>query len=368
MSRLFCRLLLCVSLVLGLACLAQDNVTLNYRGRLQVEGAPFSGTGAFMFALENTNGEIFWTSGDFPFASATNNPPNAISLPVRDGNYSVRLGAAGSGMPPLKISDLKRTKNPRLVIWFSDSRHGWQRAGDDVPLDDVMASLDEINQRPITRAQADQILGELHSIRTLLEQKNTAQAAPAAPAPPSYATVAMTGASLGQKDAPVVMVEFTDFQCPFCKRFHDTVFPDLVKKYVDTGKLRIVSRNLPLPFHQNAQPAALAAACANQQGKFWPMRERLFAKNDSLTTSNILGAAEGASLDLAKFKTCWEGKEFEAAVKKDSDEAGSVGITGTPSFVVGKPNGDKLHGVIVVGAQPLATFEAEIDKLLPPVK
>jgi protein-disulfide isomerase len=161
------------------------------------------------------------------------------------------------------------------------------------------------------------------------------------------------------------MVEFTDFQCPFCKRFHDTVFPDLVKKYVDSGQLRIVSRNLPLPFHQNAKPAALAALCANQQEKYWPMRERLFAKNSELTTSNILGAAEGASLDLAKFKSCWDAKVFDSVLKKDNDDAGTAGITGTPSFVVGKPNGDKMSGDIIVGAQPLPTFEAEIDKLLP---
>jgi protein-disulfide isomerase len=325
-----------------------------------------------MFALESKSGEIFWSSGDFPFAGAATNPTNALKITVKNGDYSARLGASGSGMPPLKLAELRRMQNARLSIWFSDGQHGWQRAGEDVPLDDLMASLDEANRRPINGAQAGAILQELHNIRSLLEQQNRgAQPAPQAvqaPPAPSFATVSLSGPSLGQSNAPLVLVEFTDFQCPFCKRFHEGVFPELVRKYVDAGKLRIVSRNLPLPFHQNAEPAAQAALCANQQEKYWPMREKLFAKSPDLTSNNIMTAAGDVSLDLARFKICWEAKTFDPAVKKDSKEADAAGITGTPSFVLGKPNGDKLSGLIIVGAQPLAEFEVEIDKLLPPVK
>jgi protein-disulfide isomerase len=219
----------------------------------------------------------------------------------------------------------------------------------------------------MTTAQGDALLQELRSLRGVLLPP--VQAAPApAPAPPALATVTLSGPALGRTNAPLVLVEFTDFQCPFCKRFHDEVFPQLVRKYVESGQLRIFSRSLPLPFHPNAEPAAQAALCAGEQDKYWAMREKLFATSEDLAATNIVRAAAGAGLELAKFQSCWGGKLFEAAVKNDAKEAGSVGITGTPSFVLGKPQGDKLTGVIIVGAQALPVFEAQIAELLPAPK
>ena len=341
---------------------AQDNLVLNYKGKLRAEGTAFSGAGHFMFALENKHGEIFWSSGDFPFAGSTNDPPNALTLPVQQGVYAVRLGDTAKGMPALSQAGLRRMENPRLKIWFNDSRHGWRRAGEDVPLDNLMASAADPGQRAITSAQADAILQELHQVRTLLEQQKAP--APQAPAAPTVATVKLEGPGIGRADAPLVLVEFTDYQCPFCKKFHESVLPELTKKFVDTGKLRVVSRNLPLSFHQNAEPAARAAFCAAQQDKYWPMREGLFARNADLSATNIFLAARAVSLDMAKFQTCFEGKTSEPGIKLDSQEASAAGITGTPSFVLGKPDGDKLKGLVIVGAQPLTTFEAEIQKLL----
>ena len=344
--------------------LAQDTVALNYKGRVQVEGSPFSGTGYFMFSLEGANGEIFWASGDFPFAGSTNIPANALRLPAQGGSYSVRLGQTGSGMPTLGLAGLQRLSHPRLKVWFNDSRHGWQRAGDDVPLDPLLASLAESGKRPISGNQAEAILQELRDLRSALAQPNRAAAPAPAPEPPAYGTVNLAGPVMGRADAPVVLVEFTDYQCPFCKKFHESIMPELVRQFVDTGKLRIISRNLPLPFHANAGPAALAAACANQQEKYWAMREKLFAHSSELTTANILLAATAAALDLPKFQACLDAKGFEAALKKDSQEAEAVGISGTPSFVVGKPEGDHVRGLIIVGTQPVNVFATEIQKLL----
>ena len=357
--------ILALAIVAGapLSGLAQENVVLNYRGKLLAAGAPFSGTGQFMFALENKSGEIFWSSGDFPFAGSTNNPSHAVALAVEQGAYGARLGDTALGMPALGLAELQRAGNPRLKIWFNDGRHGWQRAGEDVPLDNLMASVAEAAKRPISTAQADAILQELRQVHALLERP-AAPAPQPSPAPPAYATVSLSGPGIGSSNAPLVLVEFTDYQCPYCKRFHDTVLPELTRKFVETGKLRLVSRNLPLSFHPNAEPAARAALCAAQQDRYWPMREGLFARSTDLSVTNLFVAAQAVALDMVKFQNCFEGKAFEANLKQDGQDASAAGISGTPSFVLGKPEGGKLKGIVIVGAQPLAAFEAEIQKLL----
>jgi protein-disulfide isomerase len=337
---------------------AQDATTLRYEGRIKVAGKPYSGPGLFFFSVENSKGEIFWTSGDYPFRGSTNNPANAIKIPVTDGTYEVRLGSAMAGMPALNAQTLMNANGPRLKVWFNDGVHGWQPAGSEVPLDSVVETL-------AAKGESTAMLQELRAIRTLLERQNSQQRAPApAPAQPTTATVSLLGPSIGQTNAPLVLVEFTDYQCPFCKRFHEQTMPDLMRKYVDTGKLRIFSRNLPLSFHPNAEPAAQAALCAEQQDKFWPMRESLFAWNTNLTATNVLNAAMQAKLDLGQFTNCVAAKTFASRVQQDSQEAGAAGINGTPSFVLGKPQGGKLTGVIITGAQPLAEFDTQIRKLL----
>jgi protein-disulfide isomerase len=122
----------------------------------------------------------------------------------------------------------------------------------------------------ITKQQADEILNELRQIRELLE-KQTGAAPQQAGEQITKAKVSTEGAySIGSKDAPLTMVEFTDFQCPFCERFHTSTFADLKRDYIDTGKLRFVSRDLPLDFHPNAMQAAEAGRCAGEQGQYWP--------------------------------------------------------------------------------------------------
>src|SRR3989338_5451600 len=138
---------------------------------------------------------------------------------------------------------------------------------------------------PITKEQADAILKELQAIRQLLEQMQRQQAQPRPvqqpvqpPAPPAKVKVRSDGPYwLGKADAPVTVVEFTDYQCPFCRRFHQSAFEEIKKNYIDTGKVRFVSRDLPLDIHANAARAAHAARCAGEQGKFWEMRHLLIA-------------------------------------------------------------------------------------------
>jgi protein-disulfide isomerase len=259
---------------------------------------------------------------------------------------------------------LRRAVDPRLRIWFNDGTRGWQVAGDDVLLAPALGTSGTAATGTANNAQMEAVLRELKELRAKVE-KQQAVPAPQVPAEPKIVTVSLgSSPSLGKADAPLVLVEFTDFQCPFCKRFHETTMPELVKNYVETGKLRIVSRNLALSFHDKAEPAAQAALCAHQQKKFWAMREKLFGINTALTGTNILKAAEEVQMNMAAFRACVDGKSFAQQVAKDGEAATAAGISGTPTFVLGRQTGENVTGVLLVGARPYAAFEAEIKKML----
>jgi protein-disulfide isomerase len=224
-------------------------------------------------------------------------------------------------------------------------------------------------QAGISRDQADAILLELREIRKLLEnidQKGLAQAA-AQPRKPRTATVTIDPdrPAMGSADAPVTVVEFTDYQCPFCRRFTQSTFPLIQKQYIDTGKVRWVVRDLPLAFHANARKAGQSVHCANEQGKFWEMRDTLFKNSAKLGEEDLRKYAGDVGLDVSAFDSCLASDRHMTEIDQDSAEAKRVGITGTPTFVVGKSGGDKLSGTVVVGAQPLNAFKSAIDKLLP---
>ena len=339
---------------------------LNYSGRITVDGAKFSGKGFFVFSIHDTSGEILWASGDFPQAGATRNPVAAWQILVKDGIYEKRLGDTASGMPAIDTARVLAAKDPFLRVWFHDgSSRGWQIAGD-TPIKPALAANNSAAQAgsSISTAQADAILRELRDLRTLVQKQQPAPP-PAAPAPPRTVTVGLGDSpSLGQTTAPVVLVEFTDFQCPYCKRAHDGVLAGLKKKYVDAGKLRLVSRNLPLPFHPNAEPAALAALCAGEQGQFWAMRDRLFENTEALSRQDFLKAAEALKLDTQAFTACLDAKRPAPQIASDKQDAAAAGITGTPTFVIGRAAGDKVTGLLMIGAKSSAVFEAEIEKLL----
>jgi protein-disulfide isomerase len=214
----------------------------------------------------------------------------------------------------------------------------------------------------ITKEQGEQILEELRQIREILEK----QGRPAAAAGEPGGGISMNlegGPWLGSKDAPLTLVEFTDYQCSFCQRFHVATFPELKKKYIDTGKLRFSSRDLPLEFHSDAARAAEAARCAGDQSLFWEMRDRLILNAGKLSAADIRGYARALKLDPLQFQTCMDSGKFGAIVQKDVSTAESFGITGTPSFLLGKSTRDGVSGVILVGALPLDAFEAKLKEL-----
>jgi protein-disulfide isomerase len=223
----------------------------------------------------------------------------------------------------------------------------------------------------MTKDQADAILNELKAIhQLLLNQQNAAAAKPAATAPiPASDKVQMKLASgwysIGREDAPVTMVEFTDYQCPFCRKYHADTFAELKKNYIDTGKVRFISRDLPLDFHPYAQKAAEAARCAGDQNKFWELRDRMITNSADLSQDAILKMAKVDSLDMTTFRACLDADKHKAEIQKDAADASALGISGTPSFIIGKASKGTLDGDRVVGAVAASVFEAEFQKFRP---
>jgi len=156
--------------------------------------------------------------------------------------------------------------------------------------------------------------------------------------------------ALGAKDAPITIVEFTDFQCPFCKATEATL-KQLREKYGD--KIRLVHMDFPLPFHSHALDAAKAARCANEQGKFWQFHDALFANQGKLAPADLKATAKTLGMNSTKFDVCFDSAKYDAQIKADQAVGEKVGVDGTPAFFIdGRP---------LTGAQPAPKFEELID-------
>lgn len=223
----------------------------------------------------------------------------------------------------------------------------------------------------ITKEQGEAILKELKAIKKELaeiKKKQVSAGPPSRPARPTKAKVATLGNPiLGDLKAPVTIVEFTDYQCPFCRRFYQNAFKDIKKDYIDTGKVRFVLRDLPLPFHADARPSAQAAHCAGEQDKFWEMHNALF-DGKGLKRDHIMGHAGSLSLDIPAFTSCLDSDRYKKDMDLDVQDAGKASITGTPGFVIGKTTENVVDGTIISGAQPYASFKAQIENALKQAK
>jgi len=183
----------------------------------------------------------------------------------------------------------------------------------------------------------------------------------------STGTVGVTGRPmLGKNDAPVTIVEFSDYQCPFCRRYSLTVFPVLKRDYIDTGKVRYIFRDFPLTsIHQQAKKAHESAHCAGEFDKYWEMHDALFQNQKDLMVPSLKQYAAKLGLDSTIFEGCIDSGKYQADIQKDIDDGAAAGIRGTPSFFIGKSGtGDSITGTIVRGTQPLANFQKNIDQLL----
>jgi protein-disulfide isomerase len=213
----------------------------------------------------------------------------------------------------------------------------------------------------ITAQQADEMIKELRAIRMLLEKVTSPQPPPQ---PTTGRVTNLTGYMLGRPDAPLTMVEFTDLQCPFCREYAMTTFDAIKKNWIDTGKLRYISRDFPLDFHAQAQPAARAARCAGEQGKFWEMRLALMRNANLLTPAYIAKTANDLKLDAGAFTGCAASTKFDAQIQAETQEGLQLGIGGTPTFVIGRTTATSVEGPMLVGALPFAVFDAKLKELL----
>ena len=217
----------------------------------------------------------------------------------------------------------------------------------------------------LTRQQGDEILKELRQIRQLLERQQAKPGAQPQDEAPTKAKITDLSkvSMLGSKEAPFTIVEFTDYQCPFCQRFHVTAFPELKKAYIDTGKVRFYSKDMPLDFHPNAMRAAMAARCAGEQGKFWELRDTMGANPNSLDIEHIMNFAANLKLDTGALRACIDAGKYKDIVQNDVLEAMKIGANGTPTFIVGKSVGEGVDGELVIGAMPFQMFDSKLKEL-----
>jgi protein-disulfide isomerase len=190
-------------------------------------------------------------------------------------------------------------------------------------------------------------------------------ASPADPAAGAAAAAARAPFNvIGHEDAPLAIIEFTDLQCPYCARHALQTFPQLKRDFVDTGKLRYTTLDLPLAFHSFALPAAVASRCAGEQGRFWEYREALFASQGTLGSEPYGRIAGELGLDVAQLEACRSDGRQAAGVRADLALAAQHGIRSTPTFVVGRVVDGEFQGEVMSGAQPFEVFAARLEALL----
>jgi protein-disulfide isomerase len=215
---------------------------------------------------------------------------------------------------------------------------------------------------PTLQQQNEEIIKELRTIRALLE---SVIGPPRAARPTTGTVTNLKGYSLGRPDAPLTMVEFTDLQCPYCRQFATTTFDEIKKNWIDTGKLRFISRDFPIDsIHAQAMPAARASRCAGEQGKFWEMRLALVRNANLLSTDYITKTAADLKLDTKAFSACTATTKFDAEIQAEMREGAKLGIEGTPTFVIGRTKPDSIEGPLLVGALTYAQFDAKLRELL----
>ena len=208
---------------------------------------------------------------------------------------------------------------------------------------------------------------DLQEIKTLLQGARQAAGPPPPVAPESIDLSVANAYAKGGAGARLVLVEFSDFQCPFCGRHAKQTLPQIEREYVETGKILYVMRNLPLEsIHPDAFRAASAAECAGDQGKYWQMHEKLFGHQQALAAADLARYAQEAGVEPTAFRQCFDGDAHGAKIRKDLADAQAAGITGTPTFFLGFAEGGGKVKVVrrIQGAQPYPVFKAAIDGLL----
>ncbi len=216
----------------------------------------------------------------------------------------------------------------------------------------------------------DSMKNDFAEIKILLKSDARAASTPRKPIPFEPRDVMITGASvMGETNAKVTLIEYSDYQCIYCARHFRQTMPEIIKHYINEGKVKFVMREFPIP---NLQPRAAAASqaalCAGGQGKYWEMHDILFNNQRKMSDDDLRGYASEIGLDASKFNNCLEQKIYVEQIGKDIEEGNAMGVRGTPSFVLGltgPADSDKIKVTkFVYGARKFAYFAKEIDELL----
>ena len=205
---------------------------------------------------------------------------------------------------------------------------------------------------------------ELEELRNLLRGR---QASP--PFEPKNLVLSVDGAPfMGDKNAALTLIDFSDYQCPFCARHVRETLIQIERDYIRTGKVKYVFRDFPIEsIHPQAFKAHEAANCAGEQGKYWEMHDRLFANQNALGLKDLPNHANALVLEMPKFQQCLDSGKYAAKIRKDLADGQKAGVQGTPSFFVAltEPNDGMVKAVRVIrGAQPYTAFKEAIDSLL----
>ncbi len=220
-------------------------------------------------------------------------------------------------------------------------------------VEEVLQQLSELRRdHNQLRQQVESLSNELNKLKGNMTTDNGSDAA----------ELLMGEPEMGRRDAPLIMIEFTDYQCPFCSRHVHQTMPQLIEKYVDSGRLLYTIKDFPLGFHKKAKLAAVAANCAGEQGAYWPMHKKLFSSDAELNRDSYLQYAADFSLDKKAFETCLSDPAKMKEIEEDMAFGQKMSIRGTPAFLLGRlRNGKVVETQLISGAQSVEAFSNKID-------
>jgi len=275
--------------------------------------------------------------------------------------YDARRGAIDEMITKRLLEEEAKTKGKTVDQWYQTDFLQSLPAPSETELKQLYEqhkgevggqSYEQVHDRLVQFMKQQKSREQLTAYLDQLKQKHGVQITLAPPNLPRV-EVAAKGPSRGPDNAAVTIVEFSDFQCPFCGRVFPTV-EKLMKDY--DGKVRLVFRHFPLSFHPNAEKAAEAAACAQDQGKFWQMHDKMFSNQQKLAVEDLKTFAKDIGLDQGKFDKCLDSGEKAAMVSADEKDGESAGVSGTPAFFI--------NGIFINGAVPYEQFKEAVDREL----
>jgi len=275
--------------------------------------------------------------------------------------YDARRGAIDEMLTKRLLEDEAKSKGKTLDQWYQSDFLQSLPPPSEAELKQLYEqhknevggqSYEQVHDRLVQFMKQQKSRDQLTGFIDQLKQKHGVKVTLAPPNLPRV-EVAAKGPSRGPDNATVTIVEFSDFQCPYCGRVYPTV-EKLMKDY--DGKVRLVFRHFPLSFHPNAEKAAEAAACAQDQGKFWEMHDKMFTNQQKLAVDDLKAFAKDLGLDQGKFDKCLDSGEKAAMVSADEKDGESAGVSGTPAFFI--------NGIFINGAVPYEQFKEAVDREL----